>query len=70
MDKLELIARLKEAAQSLIDNAESIVGSEKTLQNINISIDINNVDKVPCITVQRDFIPEAYLSRITNINFK
>lgn len=66
MNKEELIKRVKECGQSLIDNAESIVGNEWLLQNICISCDVNSFDKIPQITVSRDFIPEGFLKRNTH----
>ena len=67
MDSEELVKRIKEAAQSLIDNAESIVGTEKHRQKIDITIDVDGIDRVPVITVRKDIIPEGYLDRITDL---
>ena len=68
MEKEELIARIKECGQSLIDNAESIVGNEKTLQKINIDIDVDSIDRVPTINIRREIIPEKWLERIAGID--
>ena len=67
MDSEELVKRVKEAAQSIIDNAESIVGFEKYRQKIDITIDVDGIDRVPVITVRKDIIPEGYLNRINEV---
>lgn len=65
MDREEIITRIKEAGQCVIDNAESIVGTENHLQKITITIDVDSLDKVPVVTVNKDIIPDGYLYRIT-----
>lgn len=64
MSKEETVLRIKEAAQSIIDNAESIVGDEKTRTNISITIDVNNVDQLPVVNINKELIPEGFLNRI------
>ena len=53
MSKEETVLRIKEAAQSIINNAESIVGDEKTRTNISITIDVNNIDQLPIINITK-----------------
>lgn len=64
MSKEETVLRIKEAAQSIIDNAESIVGNEKTRTNIVITIDVNNINQLPIVNINKELIPECFLSRI------
>lgn len=64
MSKEETVLRIKEAAQSIIDNAESIVGDEKTRTNISITIDVNNIDQLPIINITKELIPEDFLNRM------
>lgn len=64
MSKEETVLRIKEAAQSIINNAESIVGDEKTRTNISITIDVNNIDQLPIINITKELIPEDFLSRM------
>lgn len=64
MSKEETVLRIKEAAQSIINNAESIVGDEKTRTNISITIDVNNIDQLPIINITKELIPESFLSRM------
>ena len=64
MSKEETVLRIKEAAQSIIDNAESIVGNEKTRTNISITIDVNNIDQLPIVNITKELIPEGFLNRM------
>ena len=64
MSKEETVLRIKEAAQSIIDNAESIVSDEKTRTNISITIDVNNIDQLPVVNINKELIPEGFLNRI------
>lgn len=64
MSKEETVLRIKEAAQSIIDNVESIVGDEKTRTNISITIDVNNIDQLPIVNITKELIPEGFLNRM------
>lgn len=64
MSKEETVLRIKEAARSIINNAESIVGDEKTRTNISITIDVNNIDQLPIINITKKLIPEDFLNRM------
>ena len=59
-----LIKRVKDAGESLIKNAESIVGDEKYLCDIQISIDVGSFgEEVPKIEIQRQFYPEKTIEK-------
>ena len=64
MSKEETVLRIKEAARSIINNAESIVGNEKTRTNISITIDVNNIDQLPIINITKELIPEDFFNRM------
>lgn len=49
----ELICQLKCAAQTIIDNAESIIGSEETLMDIDVTIRIRH-DETPTVNIYKD----------------
>lgn len=57
MTREDRIKELKYAAQTIIDNAESIVGTEKTWYRLSVSIDIN-AGEVPTININKDIYPE------------
>lgn len=55
----ELIQQIKNCGQSIIDNAESILGNERYFESITIIFDINrNRNCIPDIQIQRRFIPD------------
>ena len=56
-----LIEDLKAAGQSIIDNAESIIGSEKWLHQVQVMITLNP-SEVTMINVDRDFYPEGVIN--------
>lgn len=60
----ELVRKVREAGESLIKNAESIVGSEEYLTSLYISIDFSP-NEIPTISINRDFIPEKTIQRET-----
>ena len=60
----EFIDNLKYAAESIIKNAESIVGTETYLDSVSVSIDLN-WHEVPTVNVSRDFIPEEFIEAHT-----
>lgn len=58
----KLIRKVKAIGQSLIDNAESIVGTEKYLSSLTISCypcPLNN--DVPDIRISKSFVPEIWV---------
>lgn len=60
--KQELVRRIQEIGESLIKNAESIVGSEKYLKNIYISVNLNDQEE-PYVEVTKEFLPEKFIER-------
>ena len=59
--KDELIHQIRYIGESLIKNADSIVGNEKYILGISISANVSIKDHVPYIHVEKDFLPELYL---------
>lgn len=59
--KDELIHKIQYIGESLIKNAESIVGNEKYICNINISVNALNDYNIPTICIEKEFLPERYL---------
>lgn len=58
----EDIRQIKEIGESLILNAESIVGTEKYLCSICIRAEISP-GAIPEIDISRTFFPEGYLEK-------
>lgn len=59
----ELIKRVKELGQSLIDNAENIVGDEKYLKGLTITCYPCFCDEPPYYNIDREVIPEGFIDR-------
>ena len=65
----ELINQIKNCGQSIIDNAESILGNERYFESITVIFDINrNRNWMPDIQIQRRFIPELEIEDLKTYN--
>lgn len=65
----ELIDQIKHCGQSIIDNAESILGNERYFESITIIFDINrNRTCIPDIQIQRRFVPELEIEDLKTYN--
>lgn len=65
----ELIDQIKHCGQSIIDNAESILGNERYFESITIIFDINRYKNcIPDIQIQRRFIPELEIENLKTYN--
>lgn len=53
------VNQLRAVGESLIKNAESIVGSEEYKTSLEISI-IFDVERTPVISVKKDILPERF----------
>lgn len=62
--KEELIEHIKAYGQSIIDNAEKIVGDYKFDTGTYIELHVGNCDEAPYISVTKDFIPERFVENI------
>ena len=63
-DKELHIKRVKDAGESLIKNAKSIVGNEKYFCDLQIIIDIGLIDdEMPKIEIRRQFYPETTIEQ-------
>lgn len=55
----DLVLDVRNVGESLIKNAESIVGDEKYLTDLFITITFSKSgDALPTITINREFLPE------------
>lgn len=60
----DIIQNIKDCGQSLIDNAEKIVGDYKFFRDITITCYANESDKAPYISIDTSFIPENFVERM------
>ena len=58
IDREEYVRQIRAIGESLIKNAESIVGNEKYLKSIYISVNIDPYEDAPMIDVSKSFVPE------------
>lgn len=55
----ELIDQIKNCGQSIIDNAETILGDERYFLRVGVSFDILRIKaQVPTVKIEREFTPE------------
>ena len=62
-NKEELARRIREIGESLIKNAESIVGTEEYIKSIHIFADVTATDRDPVINIDKEFCPERFVER-------
>ena len=60
----DIIQNIKDIGQSLIDNAEKIVGDYKFFRDITITCYANEKDEAPYISVYTSFVPENFIERL------
>ena len=63
--KEEMIERLKDCGQYIIDNAEAIIGDEQYLKDLYVTCNFYDNRKAPYITVNKDVIPDSFIQRYT-----
>ena len=59
----EIIQNIKDCVQSLIDNAEKIVGDYKFMTDLTITCCVNERGHAPYINVDAEFLPENFIER-------
>lgn len=60
----EIVQNIKDIGQSLIDNAEKMVGDYKFFRDITITCYGNERDEAPYISIDTSFIPENFIERM------
>ena len=60
----DIIQNIKDIGQSLIDNAEKIIGDYKFFRDITITCYANESDEAPYISVDTSFVPENFIERM------
>lgn len=66
VNRSTLVNRLKECAETIIKNADSIIGKEKLVGGIKVSINLLP-GEVPYVNVDKDIYPESRME-ITKSN--
>lgn len=63
MNRKELINRIKDCGQYLIDNAEEILGKDNYVKDFYLTINFHDLSEAPYITMSRDVIPDGFIER-------
>jgi len=63
-NKQEMIQRIKDCGQFIIDNAEAIVGDEKYLRELYLTCNFFDDREAPYITINKDVIPDSFIERV------
>lgn len=64
MNRDELVREVRHVGESLIKNAESIVGEERYLIGLTVTIDVSvDGNEATSVNISRDFLPERAFSK-------
>lgn len=63
-NKEEMIQRIKDCGQYLIDNAATILGDEKYLRDLYLTCNFFDRSEPPYITINKDVIPDGFIERV------
>ena len=64
--KQEMIQRIKDCGQLIIDNAEAIVGDEKCIKGLYVTCNFFDYNEPPYITINKDVISDSFIERFKN----
>lgn len=60
----EMIQRIKDCGQYIIDNAATILGDEKYLIDLYLTCNFFDRAKTPYISINKEVIPDRYVERM------
>lgn len=60
----EMIQRIKDCGQYIIDNAETILGDEKYIRELYLTCNFFDRSESPYITINKDVIPDSFIERV------
>lgn len=60
----EMIQRIKDCGQYVVDNAATILGDEKYLRDLYITCNFFDISEVPYISINKDVIPDSFVERV------
>lgn len=60
----EMIQRIKDCGQYLIDNATTILGDEKYLRDLYLTCNFFDKSEPPYISINKDVIPDNFIERV------
>ena len=57
----EVIERIKSCGQYIVDNADSILGTEKYITNLYVTCNFYDRSEVPYVSITKDVAPDTYI---------
>lgn len=57
----EMIERIKACGQYIVDNAESILGTEKYITDLHVTCNFYDRSEVPYVSITKDVVPDSYV---------
>lgn len=61
--KQEMIQRIKDCGQYIVDNAEAIVGDDKYIKDLYLTCYFHDETDPPYVAVNKDVVPESFVER-------
>lgn len=62
--KEEMIQRIKDCGQYVIDNAATILGDENYIRDLYLTCNFFDVSEPPYISINKDVIPDGFIERV------
>lgn len=63
-DKEQMIQTIKHCGQYIVDNAESILGDEKYIRQLYLTVNFWDTSEPPYISINKDVIPDGFMASI------
>ena len=57
----EMIERIKACGQYIVDNAESILGTEKYITDLYVTCNFYDRSEAPYVSITKDVVPDSYV---------
>jgi hypothetical protein len=57
------IRRIKDCGQYMVDNAEKILGDEKYIRELYLTVNFWEQSEAPYISINKDIIPDSYIEK-------
>ena len=64
--KQEMIERIRDCGQYIMDNAETILGDEKYVRELYVTCNFFDESEPPYVTISKDVFPDNFIERIRN----
>lgn len=59
--RVEMIERIKACGQYIVDNAESILGTEKYITDLYVTCNFYDRSEAPYVSITKDVVPDSYV---------